>query len=105
MSDVKVDVTFRHVPPSDALKSYTEEKVRRIGKYFSRPLEAHVVLSVESKDRQTAEVELHTHGTLIHGKEESRDLYSAIDLVLDKLQRQVQKQKAKTRLNRRRAKE
>jgi putative sigma-54 modulation protein len=105
MSDVKVDVTFRHVAPSDALKKYTEEKVRRIGKYFSRPLEARVVLSVESKERQTAEVELHTHGPLIHGKEESKDLYSAIDLVLDKLQRQVQKQKAKTRVNRRRTKD
>jgi putative sigma-54 modulation protein len=104
MSDVKVDVTFRHMASSDALKNYTEEKVRRIGKYFSRPLEAHVVLSVESKERQAAEVELHTHGALIHGKEEAKDLYSAIDLVLDKLQRQIQKRKAKTRLNRRRAK-
>ena len=105
MSDVKVDVTFRHLAPSNALKNYTEEKVRRMGKYFSRPLDVRVVLSVESKDRQTAEVELHTQGPLIHGKEESKDLYSAIDLVLDKLQRQVQKQKAKTRLNRRRTKD
>jgi putative sigma-54 modulation protein len=105
MSDVKVAVTFRHMEPTDALKRYAEEKVRRLGRHFSRSLEAHVVLSVDSKERHTAEIELHTHGAMIHGKEETNDLYSAIDLVIDKLQRQVQKQKEKTKLNRRRAKE
>jgi putative sigma-54 modulation protein len=105
MSDVKVAVTFRHTVPTEALKQYAEEKIHRIGKYFSRPLEAHVVLSVDSKERHTAEVELHTHGAMIHGKEETEDLYSAIDLVIDKVERQAQKQKEKTKLNRRRAKE
>jgi ribosome hibernation promoting factor len=103
MSDVKVAVTFRHTEPTDALKTYAEEKVHRIGKYFSRPLEAHVVLSVDSKERHTAEIELHTHGAMIHGKEQTEDLYSAIDLVIDKVERQVQKQKGKTKLSRRRA--
>jgi putative sigma-54 modulation protein len=42
---------------------------------------------------------------MIHGKEVTDNLYSAIDLVIDKLQRQVQKQKEKIKLNRRRAKE
>ena len=64
-----------------------------------------MVLSVDSKERHTAEIELHAHGAVIHGKEETDDLYSAIDLVIDKLQRQVRKQKEKTKLNRRRAKE
>ena len=105
MSDVKVAVTFRHMEATDALKRYAEEKVHRIGRHFSRSLKAHVVLTVDSKERQTAEIELHTHGAMIHGKEETDDLYSAIDLVIDKLQRQVQKQKEKTKLNRRRAKE
>jgi len=99
------DVTFRHTEPTAALKHYMEEKIHRIGRYFSRPLQAHVVLSVDSTGRHSAEVELHTHGTPIYGKEETEDLYSAIDLVVDKLQRQVQKQKEKRKLNRRRAKE
>ena len=51
-----------------------------------------------------AEVELHTHGTMIHGKEETADLYSAIDLVVDKIERQVIKHKGKNKLGRRRAK-
>jgi putative sigma-54 modulation protein len=105
MSDVKVAVTFRHTQPTDALKHYVKEKVHRIGKYFYRPLEAHIVLSVDSKERQMTEAELHTHGTMIHGKEETEDLYSAIDLVMDKIERQVKKHKEKIKVNRRRAKE
>jgi putative sigma-54 modulation protein len=102
MSDVKVSVTFRHTEPTDALKRYAEEKIHRLGKYFSQPLDAHVVLSVESKERQTAEVELHAHGGMLHGKEKTEDLYSAIDLVTDNLKRQVRKQKDKAKLEPRR---
>lgn len=102
MSDVKVSVTFRHTEPTDALKLYAEEKLHRIGKLFSQPLDAHIVLAVDSKERQSAEVELHTHGTTIHGKEETEDLYSAIDLVIDNVKRQVQKHKDKAKLERRR---
>jgi putative sigma-54 modulation protein len=102
MSDVKVSVTFRHTEPTDALKQYAEEKIHRLGKYFTQPLNAHVVLSVESKERQSAEVELHAHGTMIHGKEQTEDLYSAIDLVTNNLKRQVRKQKDKTKLEPRR---
>jgi len=103
MSEVKVSVTFRHTKPTDALKSYVAGKVRRVGKYFSRPLEAHVVLAVDSKDCQVAEVEIHAHGAVIHGKEESADLYAAIDLVMDKIERQIKKSKEKSKLSRRRA--
>ena len=102
MTDVVVSVTFRHTEPTDALKQYAEEKVHRLGRFFSHPLEAHVVLSVDAKERQIAEVELHTHGNVIHGKEEKGDLYAAIDLVLDKIERQVKKQKDKSKVNRRR---
>jgi putative sigma-54 modulation protein len=43
------------------------------------------------------------HGTMIHGKEQHQDLYAAIDLAIDKIQRQIKKQKEKTRLARRRS--
>ena len=103
MSDVKVSVTFRHTEPTDALKKYVEQKLHRIGKYFSRPLDAHVILAVDSKDCQTAEVELHIHGTMIHCKDQNEDMYAAVDLALDKIQRQIKKQKEKAKLNRRRS--
>lgn len=104
MTDVKVSVTFRHIQPTDALKRYAEEKVHKIGKYFYRPLDAHVVLSVDSRDRQVAEVTMQTRRLTIHGREETTDLYSAIDLVMDKVEQQVRKYKTKTRLRRRKVK-
>jgi putative sigma-54 modulation protein len=102
MSEVRVYVAFRHIAPTEALKHYAEDKVHKIGKYFSRPLEAHVVLSVDSKQRQVVEIELQTHGFNVHSREETSDLYAAIDLVMDKLERQVQKHKEKVKLERRR---
>ena len=104
MTDVKVTVTFRHTQPTDALKGYAEEKVHKIGKYFNRPLGAHMVLSVDSRERQAAEVTLQARRMAIHGREESQDLYSAIDLVMDKVEQQIRKYKTKMRLRRRRVK-
>jgi len=105
MTDVKVSVTFRHTQPTNALKRYVEEKVHKIDKYFYRSLDAHVVLSVDSKERQVAEVTLQTRRLTIHGREETTDLYSAIDLVMDKVEQQIRKYKTKTRLRRRKAKD
>ena len=104
MSEITVSVTFRHLEPTAALKQYAEEKIHKIGKYFSHPLDAHVILAVDAKQRRLAEVELHTHGAMIHGKEQHQDLYAAIDLVLDKVERQVRKQKEKYKVSRRRTK-
>ncbi|HLN85918.1 MAG TPA: ribosome-associated translation inhibitor RaiA [Candidatus Limnocylindrales bacterium] len=104
MSEITVSVTFRHIESTAALKKYAEEKIHKIGKYFSHPLDAHVILAVDAKQRQLAEVELHTHGAMIHGKEQHQDLYAAIDLVLDKIERQVRKHKEKSKVSRRRTK-
>ncbi|HXG50324.1 MAG TPA: ribosome-associated translation inhibitor RaiA [candidate division Zixibacteria bacterium] len=102
MADVKVSVTFRHTAPTDALKRYVEAKVHRLGKFSDRPVEAHVVLSVDAKQRHFAEIELRSRGLTIHGREETDDLYSAIDLLMGKVGRQVQKHKEKIKLERRR---
>ncbi len=104
MSDVEISVTFRHIEPTDALKRYAEDKIHKLGKYFSHPLKAHVTLAVDAKQRQLAEIELHAHGAMIHGKEQHPDLYAAIDLVMDKVERQVRKQKDKNKISRRRKK-
>ncbi|MBM2803571.1 MAG: pseudouridine synthase [Deltaproteobacteria bacterium] len=104
MSEITVSVTFRHIEPTEALKHYAEEKIHKIGKYFSHALDAHIILAVDTKQRQLAEIELHTHGTMIHGKEQHESLYAAIDLVIDKIERQVRKQKDKYKVSRRRTK-
>ncbi len=100
MTDVRVLVTFRHTRTTEVLKNYASEKVHKIGKFFYRPLAAYGVLSVDSKARQLAEVTLQARRLTLHGKEETTDLYSAIDLVRDKLEQQARKYKSRAQRKR-----
>lgn len=91
-----IAVTFRHMKPTESLRTYAEEKVSKIKKYVDFPVEAHVVLSVE-KFRHIADISLSINGTWIKGIEETDDMYSAIDQVMDKLEKQVKKVRSKVR--------
>ncbi len=93
---MEITVTFRHMEPSESLKVYAEEKISKIKKYLYSPMEAHVVLGVE-KFRHMADVTLRVDGTMIKGVEETEDMYSAIDQVMDKLEIQVKKHRSKIR--------
>ncbi len=92
-------VTFRHTEPIESLKSYAEEKISKIKKYLDSPLEAHVVLSV-TKFRHQADVSISVNGTRIKAVEETGDMYSAIDQVMDKIEKQVTRHLSKTRSRR-----
>ena len=91
---MQVLVTFRHVAPSGALRDYAEEKVLRIGKYLPRVNEAHVILSVD-KRRHIAEITFNAARHTLTATEETTDLYAAIDLAMDKVERQAKKLTAK----------
>jgi ribosome hibernation promoting factor len=91
---MQVMVTFRHVEPTEGLRQHAEEKVQRVHKYLRRPIEAHVILSVE-KQRHIAEVQLTANHLNVTATEETDDLYSAIDLAMTKIERQVKKHTAK----------
>ncbi|ROQ91019.1 ribosome hibernation-promoting factor, HPF/YfiA family [Desulfosoma caldarium] len=93
---MQINVAFRHTEASEALKRYAEEKVSRIKKYLEEPIEAHVVLQVE-KFRHIADVTVESNGLRINAREETEDMYSAIDMVVGKLEGQVKKQKEKLR--------
>jgi putative sigma-54 modulation protein len=80
-----ISVTFRHVEPTDNLKTYAEEKAEKIEKYFDYPVEFHIVLAVE-KFRRMADVTLNVNGTVIKAVEVTEDMYSAIDQVMDKIE-------------------
>jgi putative sigma-54 modulation protein len=80
--------------PSDALKSYAHDKISRIEKYLDSVLEANVVLSVE-KFRHIADVTILSDGLKINGQEQTEDMYSAIDMVVDKIERQVKRYRQK----------
>ncbi len=91
---MSVTVTFRHVRPTDALRRYAETKTQRLQKFMRRDIEAHVVLSVD-KRRHIAELVLTANGISFTATEETGDLYSAIDLAMAKVERQVAKHTTK----------
>lgn len=98
---MKVTVTFRHMESDPALRSYVEEKVTRIAeKYFHRPAEGQAILSAE-KFRRTAEITAHGDNQVLTGKEEKEDMRSAIDLALEKLEKQAEKHRKRYKMRKR----
>ncbi|MFN8544169.1 MAG: ribosome-associated translation inhibitor RaiA [Candidatus Binatia bacterium] len=94
---MQITVTFRHVEPTPALRTHAEEKLGRvIRKYLRRPGDAHVILEV-AKERHLAEITLQADHVTMFAKEETHDLYAAIDLAVAKLEHQAQKLKARRR--------
>jgi putative sigma-54 modulation protein len=93
---MQTSVTFKNLDSSDTLRSYVQEKLDRFDRLLDNPAEANVVLSVE-KFRHMAEINIIGDRLTINGKEETIDMYSAIDMVLDKLEKQIKKSKEKIR--------
>jgi putative sigma-54 modulation protein len=93
---MQTSVTFKNIDSSDHLKSYVTEKLDRFDRLLDNPAEANVVLKVE-KFRHIAEISVSGDRMKINGKEETEDMYSAIDRVLDKLEKQIKKGKEKVR--------
>ena len=93
---MNTSVRFKNLEPSDALRTYVTEKLNRMEKYFNGPAEASVVLSIE-KFRHSAEINITGDRLTINGKEETEEMYSAINMVLDKLEVQIKKNKQKSR--------
>ena len=91
-----INVTFRHTEPIESLKAYAEEKIATLDKYLDYPGEAHIVLTVE-KFRHQADITLTVNGTRIKAVEETGDMYSAIDQVMDKVEKQLKRHLSKIR--------
>jgi putative sigma-54 modulation protein len=97
-SRMRVNVTFRHMEATEPIKEYAREKVERIKKYFPDPITAHVVFSTERGYQHVADVNITLHnGITLQGREVTEDMYSSIDLVMAKIERQVRKYKDKIR--------
>jgi putative sigma-54 modulation protein len=82
-----------HVEVTPALRGYVESKVERIRRHFDHVIEADVLLSVEDKLRQKAEITLRVRGSALHAESTDADMYAAIDVLMDKLDRQVLRHK------------
>lgn len=100
---MKITVIARHLELDDDTRSYAEKKLQKIETFFGRIMEAIMVLSAE-KHRRIAEVTLKAKHVTFHATEETENIRSAIDNVMEKVEIQIKKFKEKLRDNRRRAK-
>jgi putative sigma-54 modulation protein len=91
--------TFRHMDVSQAVKTYAEERLAKIKKYFhGEPLSAHATFAVERLHNHMAEFQITLpNGIVIQARETTEDMYSSIDLAGARLERQVRKWKEKIR--------
>jgi len=87
---MEISVTFRHMEPTTELRAYVEEKVQKVKKYFDSPVEANIVLKVE-KFRHIADMILSVDGEKVKAVDESSDMYSSIDLAMDKIEEQLRR--------------
>jgi putative sigma-54 modulation protein len=92
---MNIIISGRHLEITPALKAYAEEKVKKFERYLSDISEANVTLSIEKKYRHKAEVLLKANGVLIQAEGVTGEVYSSIDEVVEKLERQVKKYKDK----------
>lgn len=89
---MQIHVTFRHMPSSEALKNYVESKIERFSKFLHEPIDIHVVLEVE-KIRQLAKITLNAKNFQCHEEGESSNMYATLDVLLDRVERQLIKHK------------
>lgn len=99
---MQIDISFRHMEPSDVLRDYADEKIRRvIRKHIRDDFDAQVTLGIE-KFRHIAKLHMTYKGVSIKCEESSEDMYQSIDLALDKLERQIRRYKDKIRMRKER---
>lgn len=91
---MKITISGKNIEVTSALKNAVEKKLTKMDKYFNPDVEAHVTLSVQ-KARKIIEVTIPFNGVILRGEESNEDMYASIDLVADKLERQIRKQKTK----------
>jgi putative sigma-54 modulation protein len=93
---MKISVTFRNGEAENWQKVYAEERIVKLKRYLDMPAEAHIILSTE-KFRSFAEINLSANGWNVNAKEEAKDMHLAIDSCIDKIEKQLKKQKEKVR--------
>ena len=91
---MNLSVSGHQLEVTPAIRGYVSDKIERIRRHFDHVVDAHVIIS-STRVGQKAEVTLHVRGKDFFCESEERDLYAAIDLLIDKLDRQVLRHKEK----------
>ncbi len=91
---MQLSISGHHIDVTEPLKSYVTEKLDKLDRHSDQITNVHVVLSVD-KLEQKAEATVHVSGGELFADATTEDLYSAIDLLSDRLDRQLIKHKEK----------
>ena len=91
---MKISITGRHVDITNALNSYIKTKFQKLKKYSENIINIHAILTVE-KERMKAEATLKTKNGNLFAANEENNMYAAIDEIVEKLDRQLKKEKEK----------
>jgi putative sigma-54 modulation protein len=92
---INIDISGHHVDITPALRTYVEDKFKKIPLHFSNITNIYVTLTIEKKYQQIAEAQINLAGTHepLFANSKSNDMYASIDTLTSKLVRQVQKHK------------
>jgi putative sigma-54 modulation protein len=91
---MRIEISGHQIDVTQALRDYVQTKLQRLERHADNLLDVHVILSVDKLD-QKAEATINAAGRTLHAESVAADMYAAIDLLADKLDRQVLKHKEK----------
>jgi len=90
---MRLEITFRNIEASDALRERAEKKFKKVAKHLREPIEGHLVIKVE-KHRHSAELTVHAAGEqTFKAQEVTDDMYATIDGIMNKAERTVRRHK------------
>ncbi len=91
---MQLSVTGHHIDLTDALRNYVSDKFERLERHFDHVQNVHVILTVE-KLRHKAEASMNISGSQVFADSVENDMYAAVDVLVDKLDRQIVRHKEK----------
>ncbi len=91
---MNLQITGHHVEITPSMRAYVEKRLERVKRHFDQVIDVNFVMSVE-KLQHKAEATVHVGGGTIHADSIEENMYAAIDMLVDKLDRQVKKFKEK----------
>lgn len=96
---MNITISGHHLDVTPAIRAYVQNKLERVKRHFDQVIDIAVILTVdnlrEKEKRHKAEINLNLSGKVLYAESMAENLYSAIDTLMDKLDRQVMKHKTK----------
>jgi putative sigma-54 modulation protein len=92
---MSVDITGRHIEITEPIRKFATDRLERLRGVMDEILEAHFILTVEKHQRHIAELNIKTRRDFYHGEEVSTDMYTSVAAVVDKVEKQILRDKEK----------